>query len=126
MRGTMHDSGTFLKDLSDEENDFMDFLQGEWCDVKKVEKALRIDFSTAIKIFDHRRDTAWCPAPLNGQYGKNYVKLKSTGLRDEIYERYVAHLAYCNSQRGKGEGAIKPMSKIEFWTIYKEVKGGEK
>lgn len=52
-------------------------FNNEWIDTEEVEKALGIDFSTGIQLFDFSRTAVWNPAPLNGQNITTQFRLKN-------------------------------------------------
>lgn len=56
-------------------------INGEWVDTEDVQKALGIDFSTGMRMFEFSRTAKWNPAPLNGQYIETKFRLKRR--RDE-------------------------------------------
>lgn len=66
-----------------EENKVLkNLIFGKWVDCDKVCKALNIDFSTGLKMFDFGRMAEWCKAPLNGQKITTKFKLKNSNDAD--------------------------------------------
>ena len=62
-----------------EENKVLkNLIFGKWVDCELVCKALNIDFSTGLKMFDFGRTAEWCKAPLNGQKITTKFKLKNS------------------------------------------------
>ena len=69
-----------------EENKVLkNLIFGKWVDCELVCKALNIDFSTGLKMFDFGRMAEWCKAPLNGQKITTKFKLKHSKDAD-FYE----------------------------------------
>lgn len=63
-------------ETQDQINAIRDLFKGEWVDTDLVCKALNIDFSTGLKMFDFSRTARWCDPPLNGQIITTKFKLK--------------------------------------------------
>ena len=62
-----------------EENKVLkNLIFGKWVDCELVCKALNIDFSTGLKMFDFGRTAEWCKSPLNGQEITTKFKLKNS------------------------------------------------
>ena len=59
-------------------------IQGEWVDTELVCKALSIDFSTGMKMFDFSRTAEWNKPPLNGQKVTTKFRLKNQNERRDV------------------------------------------
>ena len=77
-------------DLQTQIEALREFMRGEWVDTALVEKALDIDFSVGVALFDFSRTVEWNLPPLNGQKITTKFKLKAPVLKVAKWVRYKA------------------------------------
>ena len=77
-------------DLQKQIEALRELMRGEWVDTALVEKALDIDFSAGMALFDFSRTAEWNLPPLNGQKVTTKFKLKAPALKVGKWVRYKA------------------------------------
>lgn len=65
-----------IVELQEQLNAVRKLFKGEWVDTEIICKALDIDFSTGLRMFDFSRQAQWCKPPLNGQIVTTKFKRK--------------------------------------------------
>lgn len=65
-----------IVELQEQLNAIRNLFKGEWVDTEIICKALDIDFSTGLRMFDFNRQAKWCKPPLNGQIVTTKFRLK--------------------------------------------------
>lgn len=77
-----------MVDLQKQVEALRELVRGEWVDTDLVEKALDIDFSIGMALFDFSRTAEWNPPPLNGQKVTTKFKIKAPILKVAKWVRY--------------------------------------